>query len=126
MPVNFEKPKQQLVSRGNRRHHFEQAVRALAPVMNELRSAGIYNVRQLTSALNDRGLEAPSGGPFSYTTTRRVLRRLEQLHLGPGPRTLGQAARQRPPRPYQYRSGKLMRLSNSPALKKARAQYASE
>ena len=126
MPVQFKKAQQDVDFRGNRGRHFDLAVKALAPVINELRSAGIYNVRQLTSALNDRGLEAPSGGPFSYTTTRRVLRRLEQLHLGPGPRTLGQAARQRPPRPYQYRSGKLMRLSNSPALKKARAQYASE
>ena len=94
--------------------------------LSELRLAGICNIRQLASCLNDRSLQAPSGGPFSYATTRRVLRRLRELHLGPGPRTLGQAARQRAPRPYQYRAGKPMTLSNSSALKKALAQYGGE
>jgi hypothetical protein len=124
MPVDLKK--QDVGPRSNRGQHFDVAVTSLAPVISELRLAGICNIRQLASCLNDRSLQAPSGGPFSYATTRRVLRRLRELHLGPGPRTLGQAARQRAPRPYQYRAGKPMTLSNSSALKKALAQYGGE
>lgn len=126
MPVHVKKPQQHVDARGNRGRHFDLAVASLAPVISELRSAGICNIRQLASCLNDRGLLAPSGGPFSYATTRRVLRRLGELHLGPGPRTLGQAATQRAPRLYQYRPGKPMTLCNSSALKKALAQHGGE
>ncbi len=126
MPIHIKKSEQQLDVRGNRGRHFDLAVTPLAPVINELRSAGISNVRQLASCLNDRGLQAPSGRPFSYATTLRVLRRLRELNLGPGPRTLGQAARQRDPRPYQFRAGKLMTPFNSPALKKALAEHGDE
>jgi hypothetical protein len=84
------------VRRGDRGRHFDLAVACLAPAINELWSAGVRNIRQMANCLNERGVLAPSGGPFSYATTRRVLRRLKELHLGPGPRTLGQAARQEP------------------------------
>lgn len=124
-PVQFKKPQQHIEVRGNRGRHFDLAVAGLAPAINELWSAGIYDIRQLAICLNDRRHQAPSGGPFSYATTRRVLKRMEALHLGPGPRTVGQAARQRAPRPYQYRAGKPMTLCNS-ALKKALAQHGGE
>jgi hypothetical protein len=125
MPVYFKQPKQQVVSRGNRGRHFDLAVVDLAPVIEQLWSAGVRNIRQMAGCLNAKALPAPSGGPFTYGATRRVLTRLRELHLGPGPRTLGQAARQRAPRPYQYRAGKPMKLSK-PALKKALAQYGGE
>jgi len=125
MPVHSEKPQQHVDVRGNRGRHLDIAVTSLAPIINELRSAGVCDIRQLAKCLNDRGLLAPSGGPFTYATTRHVLRRLRALHRGAGPRTLAQAARQRPAGPYKFRPGKPMTLSNS-ALKKVLAQEGSE
>ena len=126
MPVGFKKPQLHVNARGTRGRHFDLAVASLATAINELWSAGVRNIRQMANCLNERGLVASSGGPFSYATTWRVLRRLEELHLAAGPRTLGQAARQRAPRPYQYRAGKPITLSNSSVLKKAVTQYAGE
>ena len=126
MPVRFKKPQQYVPTRGNRGRHFDLAAASLAPAINELRSDGICNIRQLVKRLNDKGLLAPSGGPFTYATTRRVLRRLNELHLGPGPRTLSQAAAQRPARPYEYRSGKPMKAFHCSALKKAFADFGAE
>ena len=74
--------------RGNRGHHFDLAVEDLAPTIRQLQSAGILDIRQLAQRLNDEGLLAPSGQFFSYGTMRRILLRLQELHLGLGPRTL--------------------------------------
>jgi hypothetical protein len=122
MPVHFKKPKQHVDVHRNRGRHFDLAVTSLAPAINELRASGIRNIRQLANGLNDKGLVAPSGGPFTYATTRRVLGRLKALDLGAGPRTLAQAARQRPTRPYKCRVGKPMTPFNSSALKKVLAK----
>jgi hypothetical protein len=60
----------------------------LAPVLAALRAAGIRDVRQLAGRLNERGLTAPSGRPFSYGTMHRILVRLKKLRLGDGPQSL--------------------------------------
>src|SRR5262249_38051758 len=126
MQVHFKKPQQHVDVRGNRGRHFDSAVASVAPGLNQLRSAGVCNIRHLANCLNDNRVLAPSGGPFSYATTRRVLRRLEALHLGSGPGTLGQAASQRPPRPYKSRAGKPKTSSILSALKKALAEHGCE
>jgi hypothetical protein len=118
MPVGFKKPQLHVNARGTRGRHFDLAVASLATAINELWSAGVRNIRQMANCLNERGLVASSGGPFSYTTTRRVLRRLRELHLASGPRTLGQAASQRRAGPYKFRPGKPMKISRA-ALKHA-------
>jgi hypothetical protein len=82
---------------------FDRAVKALAPAINELRSAGVRDIRGLMRRLNGAAMRAPTRGPFNYSSTRRVLRRIQELHLGPGPRTISTAASQRPPRPYTFR-----------------------
>jgi len=65
----------------------DDAVKALAPVIAEIRQAGRQGIAEIAKCLNDRGLLAPSGGPFKYETTRRILNRIRLLGVGDGPRT---------------------------------------
>jgi hypothetical protein len=111
-----------IVLRPNRGRNFDLAVVALSPKLQALQSAGIRDIRQLAKRLNDDGLLAPSGRPFSYGTMRRILARLHQLHLGTGPRTLRSAANQRPHRPYKPRPRKSRRPKNWSTLKKLLAE----
>jgi hypothetical protein len=120
MPVNFKGQLEAAKHRGRRGRHFDAMIATLAPAINGLRSAGIHDIRKLAASLNDAGIPAPSGRPFTYSTLRRVLVRMRQLHLGSGPRTLAAAATQRPARPYKFRRGQRTRLSKS-ALENARA-----
>jgi hypothetical protein len=92
---------------------FDSAVKELAPSIAKFQSAGCRDIRKLAKQLNDAGLTAPSGRPFSYSTLRRVLIRQAELHLGQGPRTVSTAASQRPSRPFRFRPAKPMRLSPS-------------
>jgi hypothetical protein len=126
MPVYFGKQLQDIDARGNRGRHFDKAVEAMAPTINGLKSSGIHNIRQLMRCLNKKGLLAPTGGPFTYGTTHRVLKRLRELHLGSGPRTRSQAASQRLFGPYTYRAGNPLKLFNSLKLKRAMAQHSAD
>jgi hypothetical protein len=69
----------------------DEAARALAPVVAEIRKAGYHGVAEIAKCLNERGLRAPSGEPYSYETTRKRLKAIERLGLGEGPRTASQA-----------------------------------
>jgi hypothetical protein len=69
----------------------DEAARALAPVIAEIRKAGHHGVAEIAKCLNERGLRASSGGPYSYETTRKTLKAIERLGLGEGPRTASQA-----------------------------------
>src|SRR5438132_1480250 len=110
MPVYFKCQLESTERRGSRGRHFDAVIETLAPGINGFRSAGIHDIRKLVASLNDAGIPAPNGGPFTYGTLRRVLVRMRQLYLGPGPRTLATAATQRP---YKSRPGKPTRLSKS-------------
>src|SRR5712692_5845445 len=103
---------------GHRRVQFNAAVRELAPVIAQIRSNGVHDVRGIAKCLNEHGVTAPSGRPFAYTSMLRVLRRLEQVHPGPG--SLSSAATARPPnlRPR--------RKPTSLAVKRALARIARE
>jgi hypothetical protein len=90
-------------SRAGRGGHFDRLVTALAPLIRRYQSSGIHDIRKLAACLNAAGIPAPSGGPFTYATMRRVLVRMRELNLGSGPRTLSAAASQRPARPYKLR-----------------------
>jgi hypothetical protein len=68
----------------------DDAARALAPVIAEIRDAGHHGVAEIAKCLNERGLRASSGGPYSYETTRKTLKAIERLGLGEGPRTASQ------------------------------------
>ena len=74
-----------------RRQRREDAARALAPIVKEIREAGHHSNAEIAKCLNERGLRAPSGGRFSPETTRRILNDIKRLGLGHGPRTVSQA-----------------------------------
>jgi hypothetical protein len=79
--------------RGRRRN--DAHVRAMAPIFAEIRKEGDHSIAGITRRLNERGLRAPSGGPFSRETTRRILKDINRLGLGDGPNTGSQALRER-------------------------------
>jgi len=69
------------------RRRLDDIVKALAPIIVEIRKAGHHGITEIAMCLNDKGLLAPSGGPFTYETTRRILKHIKLLGLGGGPRT---------------------------------------
>jgi hypothetical protein len=120
MPVRLVN--KHILPRGNRARQFDLAVQALAPTIQRLQSAGIRDIRQLVERLKDEGELAPSGRPLSYGTMRRILRRLRELHLGLGPRTLTLAATQRPERPHKFRPSESRPAKHSSVLKRMLAE----
>ena len=112
MPVVTFSPEQSVQRRRNG-GQFDRAVEGLAPMINQLRSAGITNIRELAKRLNAAGRLAPSGRPLTYGTMHRVLKRLNELRLGPGPRSLSTAAAQRAPRPYRPRRNHKRLIANA-------------
>lgn len=69
----------------------DEAARTLAPVIAEIRKGGHHGVAEIAKCLNERGLRASSGEPYSYETTRKRLKTIERLGLGEGPRTVSEA-----------------------------------
>ena len=74
-----------------RRRRSDEAARALAPAIAEIRKAGHHGVAEIAKCLNERGLRAPSGAPYSYETTRKRMKAIERLGLGERPRTVSEA-----------------------------------
>src|SRR6202030_2509695 len=79
-----------------RTQHFNAAVTRLAPYIAAVRKAGHQKVEDIMKELNDQGVAAPNGKCFTFGTMHRILERLEELDLGPGPRTVSKAASSRP------------------------------
>jgi hypothetical protein len=84
--------------RGPRGQHFDEAVRRLAPYIAEAREAGHKSVQAIMNFLNDGGVQPPTGKAFNSGTMHRILVRLEELNLGPGPRSPSDGAKARPSR----------------------------
>jgi hypothetical protein len=78
-----------------RNRRFDDAVTALAPVIAEIREAGYHSIGDIAVCLEKKGLIAPSGGCFTYETTRRILKRIKELGLGDGPRSVSEALKAR-------------------------------
>jgi hypothetical protein len=89
--------------RGRRGQHFDEAVRRLADPIAEAREGGQKSIEGIRDYLNEHGVKPPSGEEFSFGSTYRVLRRQNQLGLGPGPRTACAAASARPNNPRESR-----------------------
>jgi len=92
MPVVIHRPplppQLQTPPNHNSKHwQLDDAAHALAPIIVEIRKAGHHGIAEIAMCLNAKGLVAPSGGPFTYETTRRILKRIKLLGLGDGPRT---------------------------------------
>jgi len=81
--------------RGPRGQHYDEAIRRLAPAFGEARETGRWSVDDIMQYLNEQGVKPPTGKYFSSGTTFRALTRLEELGLGPGPRTVSAAASER-------------------------------
>jgi hypothetical protein len=77
--------------RNYQREHFNAAVKALAPIIAAIRNKGAVSVPDIMECLNDRGVAAPNGGLFTTGSTHRVLTRLAEMTLGPGPRSVSDA-----------------------------------
>jgi len=113
MPIHIKPPTKVAQHRPGRGGHFDRQVMALAPEISALQSAGVRDVRKLCERLNTAGFRAPSGGPWTYSTMRRVLQRKKDLQLGDGPRTVSAAARWRQPRSYKFRPTQGSNLSKA-------------
>jgi hypothetical protein len=75
---------------------FDACVRRLAPIIRHLREDSAQrSTRKLTERLNAMGQVGPNGKKLTFSTTRRILLRLPQLHLGDGPSDWSRAARDR-------------------------------
>ena len=75
---------------------FDGAVRRLAPIIRELREDKAQrSTRKLADRLNGMGEVGPNGEHLSYSTMRRILERLPELHLGEGPSDRRRAASDR-------------------------------
>jgi hypothetical protein len=92
MPIIIQKKiKAEAPVRKGRGAGFDKEVRKRALFIVALQTAGCRDIRELVRRLNDVGLTAPSGLPFSYGTLRRVLKRMKEMRLGPGTRTKKEA-----------------------------------
>jgi hypothetical protein len=87
--------------RGRRGQHFDTEVMRLAPYLADARQAGQKSEEAMIDYLNERGLPPPTGKVFTAGTMHRVLLRERELKLGPGPRSLSDAAEARPSRAGQ-------------------------
>jgi hypothetical protein len=91
MPVIIHGTKKQPPIRSPRGRGFDAAILKYQPIIAKLQSAECPAIHELAEKLNELGLTAPSGNPFSYGTMRRVLIRLAQLGLCIGPMTLSES-----------------------------------
>jgi hypothetical protein len=78
------------------RLRFNAAVEKMAPSIAEARENGHHGIAEIVQHLNDKGILAPNGQPFNNTTLWRILKRLKQLGLADGPRSVSQAVSARP------------------------------
>jgi hypothetical protein len=93
----------------NRSRSFNKYVCEIASEIAAVRVAGNYEVAKIAQALTERGVRAPSGGQLTYTTMRRILKRLHKLKLGPGPLSISEAVSRRPYIPRRRSSKPFLR-----------------
>jgi hypothetical protein len=93
MPVHFVGQFTKTKTRAARGRGFDAAISRLAPTIAKLQCEGHLGIIQIAAQLNLLGIKAPSGQSFTYTTTRRVLRRLAALGLAKGPLTSTESRR---------------------------------
>src|SRR6266702_3907409 len=80
------------------RRSYNEDIKKLVPVMGEARKNGHYGIRAMVDYLNAKGVTAPNGRRWSYTTLHTALERLEALGAIEGPRSISAAASARPSR----------------------------
>ncbi len=78
-----------------RRRRLNGAATDLAPIIAEIKQEGHHSNAEIAKRLNELKLKAPSGGPFTLETTRRLQLRIKALGLGGGPRSVSDALKER-------------------------------
>jgi hypothetical protein len=89
----------------------DDVIRDLAPIIAEIRKAGHHGNAEIANHLNEMGLRAPSGGPFSAETTRRIQQEIKRRGLGEGPRTVSAALSARAEKEIARRYAELEKLA---------------
>lgn len=88
----------------------EKVATGLAPIIAGIRKAGHHANGEIAKCLNEKGLRAPSGGPFSRETVRRIQRDIKQLGLGESSRTVSAALSARAERKREEQAQALAEL----------------
>ncbi len=81
------------------RRSYNELIKKLVPEIEGARKNGHYGIREMVDYLNAKGLTAPNGRSFNYTTLNLILKRLGELGATEGPRSISAAASARPSRP---------------------------
>lgn len=105
--------------RSNRGRAYDQEVIFYASRILPLQERGIRGVVELAQALNGVEWGTPPGKPWTKSSLRRLLIRGYELGLMLPPRTLSEAARERP---YVHRS-RSARLNRAARLEQALGSY---
>jgi len=71
--IASQSPKGRAASLAIRRERASKRAADLAPVIADIRSAGASSLRQIASALNNRGITSPRGGTWSAVQVQRIL-----------------------------------------------------
>ena len=61
-----------------RRRAADERAQAMAPIVRELREAGILTLRAMADELNKRNIKTPRGGPWHPATVLNLLARLRR------------------------------------------------
>jgi hypothetical protein len=73
------------------RQSYNEAIKKLAPYIAEARKNGRYGIQEIADYLNEKGIKAPSGRSFTYTTLNRIIDRLWKMRLTDATRTVSEA-----------------------------------
>jgi len=84
-------PKTELLGRPS----YNEKIKKLVSAIKEARENGHWRIRDMVDYFNTKGIPAPSGGSFSYTTLHDILVRLEELRVIDGPRSISEAGSKR-------------------------------
>jgi DNA invertase Pin-like site-specific DNA recombinase len=71
--IASQSPKGRAISLARRRERAAKRAADLAPVIADIRQAGATSLRQIASALNNRGITSPRGGTWSAVQVQRIL-----------------------------------------------------
>ena len=81
------------------RKSYNEAIQKLTPYIAEARKNGCFGIQEIADYLNEKGIKAPSGRTFTYTTLNRAVDRLWKMGLTNPSRTVSEAVSARSSRP---------------------------
>ena len=97
------------------RKSYNEAVKKLTAHITEARKNGRYGIQEIADYLNEKGIKAPSGRTFTYTTLNRIIDRLWKMRLTDASRTVSEAVSARSSRPRPISGTSMPCLTNEEA-----------